>query len=152
MDGWMTLVMQWALVWVDSGSWWWTRGSLACCSPWGCKELDTTEQLNWTEQNSDVKEKLHKSKLWRKRKLNLAQVNCLSKSRCQNYIECRCAGETWDGIQGLRWFGSHLHGRESGSYLSEISKDENIREVWRQSLRKTYSEPWERKSNWSRNQ
>ena len=21
-------------------------GSLACCSPWGCKELDTTEQLN----------------------------------------------------------------------------------------------------------
>ena len=19
---------------------------LACCSPWGCKELDTTEQLN----------------------------------------------------------------------------------------------------------
>ena len=24
-------------------------GSLACCSPWGCRELDTTEQLNWTE-------------------------------------------------------------------------------------------------------
>ena len=23
-------------------------GSLACCSPWGCKESDTTEQLNWT--------------------------------------------------------------------------------------------------------
>ena len=23
-------------------------GSLMCCSPWGCKELDTTEQLNWT--------------------------------------------------------------------------------------------------------
>ena len=21
---------------------------LACCSPWGCKELDTTEWLNWT--------------------------------------------------------------------------------------------------------
>ena len=24
-------------------------GGLACCSPWGCKELDTTEQQNWTE-------------------------------------------------------------------------------------------------------
>ena len=24
-------------------------GSLACCSPWGRKESDTTEQLNWTE-------------------------------------------------------------------------------------------------------
>ena len=22
------------------------QGSLACCSPWGCKKLDTTEQLN----------------------------------------------------------------------------------------------------------
>ena len=22
------------------------RESLACCSPWGCKELDTTERLN----------------------------------------------------------------------------------------------------------
>ena len=22
------------------------QGSLACCSPWGCKELDTTERQN----------------------------------------------------------------------------------------------------------
>ena len=22
------------------------QGNLACCSPWGCKESDTTEQLN----------------------------------------------------------------------------------------------------------
>ena len=29
----------------DSGG----QGSLACCSPWGHKELDMTEQLNWTE-------------------------------------------------------------------------------------------------------
>ena len=26
---------------VDEG-----QGGLVCCSPWGCKELDTTEQLN----------------------------------------------------------------------------------------------------------
>ena len=26
------------------------QGGLACCSPWVCKELDTTERLNWTEQ------------------------------------------------------------------------------------------------------
>ena len=25
------------------------QGSQACCSPWGCKKLDTTEQLNWWE-------------------------------------------------------------------------------------------------------
>ena len=27
------------------------QGGLACCSPWICKELDMTEQLNWTELN-----------------------------------------------------------------------------------------------------
>ena len=25
------------------------QGSLVCYSPWGCKDLDMTEQLNWTE-------------------------------------------------------------------------------------------------------
>ena len=25
------------------------QGSLACCSPWGCKESNTTEWLNWIE-------------------------------------------------------------------------------------------------------
>ena len=25
------------------------QGSMACCSPWDCKELDTAEWLNWTE-------------------------------------------------------------------------------------------------------
>ena len=25
------------------------QGSLACCSLWGRKELDMTEQLNWTD-------------------------------------------------------------------------------------------------------
>ena len=27
------------------------QGSLMCCSPWGHKESDTTERLNWTEPN-----------------------------------------------------------------------------------------------------
>ena len=29
------------------------QGSLVCCSPWGHKELDTTEQLNWTDQDKE---------------------------------------------------------------------------------------------------
>ena len=36
---------------VDEG-----QGSLACCSPWGRKESDTTEQLNWTSQNDRQEE------------------------------------------------------------------------------------------------
>ena len=41
--------------WLDGRESQWTpgvghgQGSLACCSPWSHKELDTTEQLNWTE-------------------------------------------------------------------------------------------------------
>ena len=27
------------------------QGSLACCSPWGCKESNMTKRLNWTELN-----------------------------------------------------------------------------------------------------
>ena len=27
------------------------QGSLECCRPWGCKELDMTERLNWTVSN-----------------------------------------------------------------------------------------------------
>ena len=29
----------------------WTLGGLVCCSPWGRKESDMTEWLNWTELN-----------------------------------------------------------------------------------------------------
>ena len=29
-------------------------GSLVCCNPWGRKELDTTEWMNWTELNWEV--------------------------------------------------------------------------------------------------
>ena len=30
------------------------QGSLACCSPWGRKESDTTERLNWMSNNYDA--------------------------------------------------------------------------------------------------
>ena len=51
MVGWHHLT-QWTWVWVNSRSWW---CSLACCSPCGSKELDTTEQLNWYKAPRVVK-------------------------------------------------------------------------------------------------
>ena len=30
------------------------QGGLACCSPWGRKESNTTEWLNWTEQPTEM--------------------------------------------------------------------------------------------------
>ena len=32
------------------------QGSLVCCRPWGCKELDTTEQPNWTDETEIQRE------------------------------------------------------------------------------------------------
>ena len=42
--------------WLDGREFEWTpgvgdgQGGLVCCDSWGCKESDTTEWLNWTEQ------------------------------------------------------------------------------------------------------
>ena len=44
--------------WLDAHEFEWTlgvgdgQGGLACCDSWGCKESDTTERLNWTEDPS----------------------------------------------------------------------------------------------------
>ena len=52
--------MRWMDGWhhqLDGDEFGWTpgvgdrQGGLACCSSWGCKESDTTEPLNWTEQS-----------------------------------------------------------------------------------------------------
>ena len=43
--------------WLNGHGFGWTpgvgdgQGGLACCSPWGHRESDTTEQLNWTESH-----------------------------------------------------------------------------------------------------
>ena len=47
-NGWIPSPTQWTWVWVNSRSGDW-QGGLVCCSPWGCKELNMTERLNWTE-------------------------------------------------------------------------------------------------------
>ena len=41
--------------WLNGHGFGWTlgvgdgQGSLVCCSPWGCKDSDVTELMNWTE-------------------------------------------------------------------------------------------------------
>ena len=37
------------------------QGGLACCSPWGHKELDTTKRLSWTELSETSKRSNHGS-------------------------------------------------------------------------------------------
>ena len=47
-DGWMASLIQWTLVWVDSGSWWWTGrpGVL-----WFVGLQSRTQLSDWTELN-----------------------------------------------------------------------------------------------------
>ena len=65
-DGWMELPIWWTWVWtipgVGDG-----QGNLACCSPWGCKESNTTEWLNWTESVPAPWSQLRKSMYDRQR-------------------------------------------------------------------------------------
>ena len=42
---WMALPTRWTWAWANSRRRW-RKGSLVCCSSWGRKELNTTEQLN----------------------------------------------------------------------------------------------------------
>ena len=46
-DSWMVSPTQWIWVWAISRRWCEGWGSLAFCSPWGHKELDTTKWLKW---------------------------------------------------------------------------------------------------------
>ena len=48
-DGWMASLTQWTWVWAAQTESCDGQESLTCCSPWGRKESDTTERLNWTE-------------------------------------------------------------------------------------------------------
>ena len=49
-DGWVASPTQWTWVWASSGVGD-GQGNLVCCSPWGLKEWDMTEWVNWTEYN-----------------------------------------------------------------------------------------------------
>ena len=69
--GWMASLTQWTWVWVDSRSWWWT-GRLACCHSWDCKELDTTEWVNWLTDCSVKSQPI--------------QIHCLHCYSVQNYF------------------------------------------------------------------
>ena len=62
------------------------QGGLACCESWGCKELDTPEQLDWSELNW-INKKLEV--LLRVLPWNLLITHFLvhSINKCKNYYE-----------------------------------------------------------------
>ena len=56
-DGWMASLTQWAQVWVNSGSWWWT-GRPGVLGFVGSQRVghDWATELNWTELELELKQ------------------------------------------------------------------------------------------------
>ena len=50
------------------------QGSLACCSPWGYKELDTTEQLNNNNKHLGIKLVTFPALLWLESESNYSTI------------------------------------------------------------------------------
>ena len=80
-DGWMASLTRWTWVWVNSGSWWWTRrpGVLRFMG----SQTDTTEQLNWTERCNSWQVI---SPLW------VLFLSCFNGSNCVWKLWCRGNG------------------------------------------------------------
>ena len=62
------------------------QGSLVCCSPWGHKELDRTEWLNWTVEPPKIIFLVKRTQLWRQIPMlriygNPLQCSCLENPR-----------------------------------------------------------------------
>ena len=81
-DGWMASLTQWAWVWVNSGSWWWTGRP-------GVLRLNWAIELNWTESCScaltglpcDLESQLGKNLLLSLHTLWAEFISCYFKSK-----------------------------------------------------------------------
>ena len=77
------------------------QGSLECCSPWGHKESDTTEQLNWT----DVWERMYILSFFRGlpihvNRLKFTHPKALTALRVQPHCSQKCFPNTLVTNQG----------------------------------------------------
>ena len=75
-DGWTASPMQWTWTWVNSGDGE-GQGGLACCSSWGCKELDMAEQLEQQQQP------FTKARQWQYKKTN-TQIYISPEHNCKS--------------------------------------------------------------------
>ena len=78
------------------------QGSLECCSPWDCKELDTMERLNWTGlicclQKTHFRSKdTHRLRVkgWKKYSMQIEMKKCLSSNTHIILVSCKKDFET----------------------------------------------------------
>ena len=78
------------------------QGGLACCDSWGCKELDTTEQLNWTESQALSRGEAKDSALLSSRDAGLLEP---PERWCWQRLRVEGDDRDWDGwMASLTWW------------------------------------------------
>ena len=98
--------------WLDGHGFGWTpgagygQGGLVCCHLWGCKESDTTEQLNWTELKNTFYPKL----LIAVPRADYAQI-LYTLSLLKSYFICGNSSDIWS--EPSEW--SHISESEEES-------------------------------------
>ena len=119
------------------------QGSLVCCSPWGCKESDMTEQLNWTELNpllmtlhQNVTKALMVNRFFR----SLNKIVCPFLSPAQMEINYRNNSQPLEGTTQLSsWWSSQVWPWQWPFRASSIPLSE--RHLWG-TVRTRRSESW----------
>ena len=64
------------------------QGSLGCCSPWGCKESDMTEQLNSNNKQSCLLDEERSGQIWAGLLLELKAGNGLGNLWNSSFSSC----------------------------------------------------------------
>ena len=77
-------ILAWKIPWMES---------LAVCNPWGCKELDTTEQLHFTSSSLSQRRLFPPATAQAEISLNLGGGTLLPLSCCLSML-CRVSGPT----------------------------------------------------------
>ena len=113
------------------------QGGLACCSPWGCKEMDTTERPNWQMLNLKLQSFDHV--MWRA--ISLEKTLMLGK------IE----GWRRRGRQRMRWLDDITDLMDMR--LRKFREFVMDREAWRATVHgvtkiRTWLSDWTIKNNW----
>ena len=132
-DGWMASPTQWTWVWASSRRCE-RQGSLACCSPWGPKESEMTEQPNNSNNNDNKANTCEKQS----RKGN---KNCSFQSRIDAF-ELWC----WRRFLRVPWTAR----RSNQSILKEINPEYSLEGLMLKLNLQYLAIWWEELTHWKR--
>ena len=106
------------------------QGGLVCCSPWGHKELDTTEWLNWTklkDRHSKASSLLHKII-----HMDTSLQTLLIKLSGDGLMECAQRSRDEETLLWHFWYGVLNSSWPILTWLRKSQTDQSPPWLWRQ--------------------